>query len=129
MSRIKQITSLPELDWSPQARWEFGFFSSPEELVYQSDFVWQIGEVAVCGFIYTQMTNPPWMWFALASKVSMRDLIDFRALSMEIPRGAQTAVKESFALGHRFAKFYGFQPTGGAGQHLGEKYLMYVKEA
>jgi len=74
--------------------------------------VWRIGNAAVAGFIYTSYVSPPWMWFVLAEKISLGDLIDFRRLALQIPLGTLCAVAVDFTVGFKFAKFYGFEETG-----------------
>ena len=82
-----------------------------EELLAQSDFMWRVGEVAICGLIYQTFTSPPWFWFALAKNVTFRDLIDFRRLATLIPLGTYTAIQANLPLAKRFAEFYGFKST------------------
>lgn len=105
---MSRIDSIPTLNWNDQARSEMG---NAEALIRCSDFMWKVGEVAICGLIYETYTSPPWMWFALSRDVTMRDLIDFRRLSTLIPRGTLVGVAEDYALGVRFAEFYGFSNT------------------
>lgn len=104
------IKGLPNLDWNDFARQEI--LATGESLVTQSDFAFQIGRVAIAGLIYTTYTAPPWFWFALAKGVTIRDLLDFRAVREEIPLGALTAVNVAWPQAVKFAKFYGFEDTG-----------------
>lgn len=103
------INGLPDLDWNDIARQEI--IVTGANLVAQSDFAYQIGRVAIAGLIYHSYVAPPWFWFALAKGVTLRDLIDFRALREEIPRGALTAIYEEWPNAVRFAEFYGFEDT------------------
>lgn len=107
---MSPIDHLPNLDWNEIARNEI--IVTGANLIAQSDFAYQIGRVAIAGLIYHNYTSPPWFWFALAKGVTMRDLIDFRALKEEIPLGALTAVCDEWPNAVRFAEFYGFVPTG-----------------
>lgn len=106
---MSPIKHLPNLDWNEIAQQEIIVTGS--NLVSQSDFAYQIGCVAIAGLIYQSYTAPPWFWFALAKGVTLRDLIDFRALREEIPVGALTAVREEWPNAIRFAEFYGFENT------------------
>lgn len=103
------IKALPNLDWSDLAKQEI--IVAGEGLVAQSDFAYQIGRIAIAGLIYTSYTAPPWFWFALAKGVTIKDLLDFRVLREEIPRGALCAVNEVWPEAVKFAKFYGFEDT------------------
>lgn len=107
---MNPIKGLPDLDWNEIARQEI--IITGENIVAQSDFAFQIGRVAIAGLIYQNYTSPPWFWFALAKGVTIRDLIDFRALREEIPEGARTAINENWPNAIRFAEFYGFEDTG-----------------
>lgn len=107
---MSPIDNLPNLDWNEIAQREI--IITGANLVAQSDFAYQIGRVAIAGLIYSSYTAPPWFWFALAKGVTIRDLIDFRALREEIPAGALTAVHEGWPNAVRFAEFYGFANTG-----------------
>ena len=111
MNQIELVTSLPNWKWKEHSQKEI--ILTGEELVETSDFVWQIGNCAVAGFVYTSYLSPPWMWFVLAENVTIGDLVDFRRLVMQaVPQGTHTAVAEDFKLAIRFAKIYGFEPTG-----------------
>lgn len=107
---MKVIKGLPDLDWNEIARQEI--IVTGANLVAQSDFAYQIGRVAIAGLIYHSYVCPPWFWFALAKGVTIRDLIDFRALREEIPAGALTAICEDWPNAVRFAEFYGFEDIG-----------------
>jgi hypothetical protein len=80
---MSPIDNLPNLDWNEIAQQEI--IITGANLVAQSDFAYQIGRVAIAGLIYHSYVAPPWFWFALAKGVTLRDLIDFRALREEIP--------------------------------------------
>lgn len=107
---MNPIERLPSLDWNEIARREI--IVTGADLVAKSDFAYQIGRVAIAGLIYHSYMAPPWFWFALAKGVTVRDLIDFRALREEIPQGALTAINEEWPNAIRFAEFYGFENTG-----------------
>lgn len=107
---MNPIERLPDLDWNEIARQEI--IVTGADLVNKSDFAFQIGRVAIAGLIYHNYTSPPWFWFALAKGVTIRDLIDFRAMREEIPLGALTPVCEAWPNAIRFAEFYGFEDTG-----------------
>lgn len=110
MSQIEPIISLPNWDWTENTLDEL--ITTGEALLDQSDFVWRIGHAAIAGFVYNSLVNPPWMWFMLTKGTTLSDLIDFRRLTRLIPIGTLTAVNENFLVGMKFAKFYGFVPTG-----------------
>ena len=107
---MNPIDYLPNLDWSEIAQREI--IITGADLVARSDFAYQIGRVAIAGLIYSSYVAPPWFWFALAKSVTLRDLIDFRALREEIPQGALTAIDPEWPNAVRFATFYGFAYTG-----------------
>lgn len=107
---MKEIKGLPDLDWNEIAQREI--IVTGANLVAQSDFAYQIGRVAIAGLIYSNYLAPPWFWFALAKGVTIRDLIDFRALREEIPRGSLTAICDEWPNAVRFAEFYGFEDAG-----------------
>lgn len=121
---MSPIEKLPELDWSDHAKQEV-LATNADELVARSDFAWRIGHVAIVGLIYHSLTSPPWMWFALARGVTLRDLIDFRRMQTMIPPGTLVAVNEAFEQGIRFAKFYGFVATDAVHEHNGNNYRVY----
>lgn len=109
MNLIELVTGLPKWQWKENSKREI--FMTGEELVGSSDFVWRVGNVAVVGFIHSSYLTPPWMWFLLANKVTIADLVDFRRLALMIPKGTLTAVAVDFKVGLRFAKLYGFVET------------------
>lgn len=117
------IKHLPDLEWSEIAEQEI--IVAGASLVAQSDFAYQIGRVAIAGLIYQNYVAPPWFWFALAKGVTLRDLIDFRALREEIPSGALTAICEAWPNAIRFAEFYGFEYTGEDRLCDGKTYKIY----
>jgi len=96
-----------------------------DELLRQSDFMWRLGDVAICGLVYSTFTSPPWMWFALAKGVTLRDLIDFRRLAELIPPGTTTGVRADLPVPIRFAEFYGFKPTGAVHEHEGHEFKIF----
>ena len=105
------IDKFPNLNWTEHTRNELEEFNM-DEVFARSQLVWQIKDIIAVGLIYTSFTGPPQMWFALAEGVTFRDLIDFRRLQEEIPIGTLVTVSSDFKVGHRFAKFYGFEDTG-----------------
>lgn len=127
MIPIKQIRKLPDFDWMDIARFEM--LEAAGEVVSASDTMWQLGNAAVCGFVWNSFTSPPWMWFALSKGVTMKDLVDFRRMACRIPRGTLTAVKDDFEVGAKFAKFYGFKPTGQNVWTAKAVYNIYIKES
>lgn len=120
---MSPIKGLPDLDWNEIARQEI--IVTGANIVAQSDFAYQIGQAAIAGLIYHSYTAPPWFWFALAKGVTMRDLIDFRALREQIPLGALTAVYEGWPNAVRFATFYGFEDTGERRLYGDKPYMIY----
>lgn len=120
---MNPIENLPNLDWNEIARTEI--IVTGADLVAKSDFAYQIGRVAIAGLIYHSYVGPPWFWFALAKGVTIRDLIDFRALREEIPRGSLTGICEEWPNAIRFAEFYGFEDTGEARLYGGKSYKIY----
>src|ERR1017187_7952876 len=109
MSRIERVKDLPDLNWSVQGAKELAL--SGTDVIKQTDVIWRIGDAAVCGFIYLSLVNPPWLWFILADKIHLSDLIDLRRLCERIPKGTLTAVEEGFKEGVKFATLYGFEKT------------------
>lgn len=108
---MKEIKELPAWDWSNRAKAQMLHYDA--ETMLQSSYVaYQLGTAAVVGLIYVSLLAPPWLWFALASEVTMRDLIDFRRLRDRIPTGALTAIEEDDEIALRFASFHGFVDTG-----------------
>lgn len=120
---MSQIDRLPDLDWSEHAAEEIAV--SGQALLDRSDFIWKVGEVAICGLIYESFTSSPWFWFALARGVGMRDLIDFRRLALMIPSGSLTAVMDGKPVAARFAEFYGFEETDKVREHAGRTYKIF----
>lgn len=120
MNLIEQVHKLPDWDWMPKSEQEM--MLTGQGIIDQTDMMWTVGNVAVVGFIYRSMLSPPWMWFALSRRVGIADLIDFRRLTMEIPKGTTTAVDAEFKTGLRFAKLYGFEETGEVVQHFERNY-------
>jgi hypothetical protein len=110
MNLIELVTALPNWQWKKHSQEEI--ILTGEQLVEMSDFVWRVGNVAVVGFTYISYTSPPWLWFVLAEKVGIADLVDFRRLTRQIPKGTLTAVAADFPMGFKFAKLYGFEETG-----------------
>ena len=120
---MNPIDNLPDLDWNEIAKREI--IVTGANLVARSDFAYQIGRVAIAGLIYYSYIGPPWFWFALAKGVTLRDLIDFRALREQIPAGALTAGCEELPNAIRFAEFYGFEDTGNVRPNEGRVYKIY----
>lgn len=120
---MNPIDKLPDLDWTDVTREELVI--TGDDIVRRSDVAYRIGNVAVAGLIYYSFCSPPWFWFGLAEGVRFRDLIDFRALREKIPQGATTAINAMHDKSLRFARFYGFEPTGQVREFAGNKYLIY----
>lgn len=120
---MNPIDHLPNFDWNEIAQKEI--ILTGANLVAQSDFAYQIGRVAIAGLIYYNYIAPPWFWFALAKNVTLRDLIDFRALREEIPLGALTAINVTWPNAIRFAEFYGFVATGETRTFANAEYKIY----
>lgn len=105
-----EINELPSFDWSDLARLEMQEHGL--DLIRQTDRMWRVGNVAVCGLIWSSFYQPPWMWFALGKGVTVRELLDFRGLARLIPAGTTTGVRKDQKGALRFAELYGFCPTG-----------------
>jgi hypothetical protein len=125
MNQIELITGLPDWQWKPHSKKEISL--TGQKLVEMSDFVWRIGQVAIAGFIHHTYTSPPWMWFVLAEKVTLADLIDFRRLAEQIPPGTLTAVDVDFPLALRFARLYNFVEIDEIIERHGHKYKLMRK--
>lgn len=110
MKKIEQIKTLPDWQWLEQSEREIA--ASGTEIVDETDFVWQIGNAAVIGFMYHNMLCAPWMWFVLAKGITIGDLVDFRRLCKLIPPGTLTAVQADYERGLKFAQLYEFEDTG-----------------
>lgn len=117
------IKKLPDFDWNEIARREISL--TGESLVERSTFAYRIKNIAAAGLIYQSFLAPPWFWFVLAETTTMRDLIDFRRLQMLIPTGALTACDVTEPLADRFARFYGFEPTGEQREYCGRTYNIF----
>lgn len=118
------IEKLPPLNWTDNSAYEIRAVGA-DKLFSQSDLAWRLGDLLVVGLIYSSFTSPPWMWFALSKNVKFRDLIDFRRIKDYIPTGTLTAVARDFAVAHRFAKFYGFEPTTMLREYQDREYIIY----
>ena len=118
------IESLPDLPWTENSRIEIDR-AGGNAIFAMTDFAWQLRDAVVVGLSYRNFTNPPWLWFAFTTNVTFRDLIDFRRFKDKIPQGTLTAVREDFALGRRFAEFYGFEKTETVCVSDGITYLLY----
>ena len=123
MTQIEPIYDLPPFDWSDLAQLEMQ--ENGLDLIRQTDRMWRIGNVAVCGFIWHSFYQPPWMWFALGKGVTLRELLDFRRLAGQIPEGTTTGVRVDQTEALRFAELYGFHYTG---SDVGD-YRIYRKES
>lgn len=123
---MKEISKLPQLDWSDRARKQIAE-AGGDELVQASHVAYRLGNSAVIGLVYQTFFSPPWLWFALAKDVSFRDLIDFRRLQERIPRGTVAAVEDGDAVAIRFAAFYGFEDSGQIIESEGTVYILMRK--
>lgn len=103
------IETLPDLPWTEQSAAEI---AKAPGLVEDSDFAWQVDDLFVAGWHYPVLAGPPWFWFALTENFERKDVRRLLILRPKIPAGAFTAVQRDFVAGHRFAKYFGFQPTG-----------------
>lgn len=123
---MKAIKKLPDLRWSQRARKQIDS-AGGDALVECSHVAYRLGDAAVIGLVYQNFFSPPWLWFALAEDVSMRDLIDFRKLQDQIPRGTLTSVQDGDTIALRFAAFYGFEDSGQIVEHEGLVYILMRK--
>lgn len=122
MIRTEPIDALPAFDWSNLAALEMQEHGL--DLIAQTDCMWKVGDVAVCGLIWESFYSPPWMWFALAKGARLRDLLDFRRLAHRIPHHTLTGIRDDRPEAIKFAELYGFRWTK---QCVGA-YLIYRKE-
>jgi hypothetical protein len=120
------INKLPDLPWTDRAQSQIDTYGG-DALLAQSHVAYRLGNAAVIGLIYESMFSPPWLWFALAKSITMRDLIDFRRKQELIPRGTITAVEDGDDVAFRFACFYGFEDTGQFVEYEGCFYMMMRK--
>jgi hypothetical protein len=125
MNQIEMVTALPDWKWKENSAKEIALTGA--DLVAETDLIYQIGRVAVAGFIYSSLVAPPWMWFVLADKVKLADLIDFRKFSLQIPKGTLTAVGVDFPVALRFAEVYDFVDTGQEVENSGRFYKLMRK--
>lgn len=123
---MKEISRLPELDWCERAKAQMAR-TDGEALLRASQAAYRLGNAAVIGLIYQSFFSPPWLWFALAQDVTMRDLIDFRRMQHLIPRGALVAIEDGDEVAYRFAAFYGFTDTGTLSEQDGLTYTIMRK--
>lgn len=123
---MKTIKKLPDLDWTERAAWQIEA-NGGDEILRASQVAYRLGNAGVIGLIYTSYFSPPWLWFALAKTTRMRDLIDFRRMQHQIPRGTLTAVDDGDTTAYRFATFYGFEQTGHMVDHEGISMLIMRK--
>lgn len=121
MTPIKQ---LPDLPWTENSRWEIDEVGAAT-LFEVTDAAWRIEDLLVVGLIYENYLTPPWFWFALTTNIKFRDLVSFKDFEQKIPKGTRTAVAADFPSALRFAKFYGFTPTGEETERSGRKYLVF----
>lgn len=119
------IDSLPDLEWSRIALEEMGVSGSA--FIQESTVAFRIGDVAIAGLIYTSYLSPPWFWFASARGITLRDLIDFRRLAANIPKGALTGIRVGHEPSVRFAKLYGFEETEQQAEHCGITFTIFRK--
>lgn len=124
---MNRIDKMPNLDWADHSASEIAR-ERGDVLIKSSDVALQIGDVAIGGLIYHTLTSPPWLWFALAKGVTLRDLIDFRRMQTVIPVGTLTAVSDEHTNAKRFAVLYGFEETGETHLREGIVYRVYRKK-
>jgi hypothetical protein len=123
---MKEINKLPNLDWTDRARRQIDA-AGGNALINMSHVAYRLGNAGVIGLIYGSLLSPPWLWFALAKNVTMRDLIDFRRMQNLIPPGTFAAVEDADKVAYRFASFFGFVQTGHEVEHEGQLYLLMRK--
>lgn len=117
------IKTLPELDWTDQAKAEIA--SQPADFVANSDFAWQIDDLFIAGWYYPALSSPPWFWFAMTNKFAGMKLRRLYEYQFRIPSGAETSVEAGWEVGDKFAKTFGFVPTGEIFTQNGVQYLKY----
>lgn len=123
---MKEINRLPDLDWTDRAQRQIEA-AGGDAIIGMSQAAYRLGNAGVIGLIYGSLLSPPWLWFALARSVTMRDLIDFRRIQHLIPQGTLVAVEEADEVAYRFAKFFGFEETGQELEHEGQLHLLMRK--
>jgi hypothetical protein len=123
---MKEIKHLPDLNWSDRARRQIAE-AGGDALVQDSHVAYRLGNAAVIGLVYQSFFAPPWLWFALADRVTLRDLIDFRRMQDRIPRGTLTGVEDGDSTAFRFASFYGFVDSGITAEREGQFYIIMRK--
>lgn len=124
---MKAINQLPDLDWSDRAARQIAA-TGGDMLVRMSQVAYRLGNAAVIGLVYQSFFSPPWLWFALAKNVTLRDLIDFRRLQDRIPRGALTAIEDGDEVAFRFASFFGFADSGQSVEDNGILFVIMRKQ-
>lgn len=123
---MKIINRLPDLDWTERAQRQIQL-AGGDAIIAISQAAYRLGNAGVIGLIYSSLLSPPWLWFALARSVTMRDLIDFRRMQHLIPQGTMAAVEDEDEVAYRFAKFFGFVETGHQIEHEGQLHLLMRK--
>lgn len=123
---MKEISELPDLNWSDRAKRQIAS-AGGNKLIRMSQVAYRLGDVGVIGLVYQSFFSPPWLWFALAKGVTIRDLIDFRRMQDRIPRGTVVAVEEADETAYRFAAFYGFEDSGRLIESAGVNYIIMRK--
>lgn len=126
MNQIEPIKELPKFNWLEHSKREIAL--TGVDLLFQTTFMWKVGNVAVVGFIYSNLLAPPWMWFALAKGITIGDLVDFRRLTKLIPSGTLTGIQADYKLGIRFAKIYEFEDTEHLREYAGIDYKLFRKK-
>lgn len=120
------INALPDLPWTPQAVKEIE--RAGPDLIPNSDFAWRVGDLFIAGWAYPTLVGPPWFWFALTTNFERQHVRRLMELRPNIPANAHTAVAQGYAVGDRFARFFGFKPTGETADMGGEPYLLYRRD-
>lgn len=117
MTLIK-ITSIPNRVWTVNSSWEYELMGK-EDLEKASTVMYEVvdGDIsfAVLGLQYSSLTSPPVFWFFLTQAFDRYPIAGIKALKAcveELPKGTVTVVASDFAAGCRFARWFGFSPSG-----------------
>jgi hypothetical protein len=110
MIQIELVDQLPDLEWSDQALFELDRHGTG--FLTKASSIYRLGDFGVLGLNYSSFLSAPWLWFMLAKNIVWQDLKDLRAQVHRVPSGTLTVVEDGYTVGERFARFFGFQPTG-----------------
>jgi len=120
-----QINAVPDLDWTEESQREI---NRNPELVAESDFAWQIGDWFIAGWHYPVFAGPPWFWFAMTKDFAGMKLRRLQELQPRLPVNCHAAVLKGWTAGERFAKHFGFSPTGDEVTVEDELFLVYRRD-